>query len=75
MAYHISNLGSFAGNRANPDDPAYYADLDGFVPQQGDRAEDFLGVFTNLEWWTEWVADAVNATAQAERRAREWSES
>lgn len=78
MAYHISNLGSFAGSAGNPEDPAHYADLDGFVPQDGDGRDEFVydgdaasnGHVQGIEW-DEWVQQAVEATARAERRAQE----
>lgn len=79
-AYHITNLGDLAGDRTNPDDPAYYADKDGFVPQPGDRHEDFThpaGGAYDPEYvdsrdggsnWDDWVSDAQRATDRAERR-------
>lgn len=81
MAYHISNLGSFAGTATDPDAPAYYTDMNGFVPQHGDSVEDFTSrsgepydpdyVHGNLSW-DEWVADADAATRKAEAAAARW---
>ena len=72
--YHISNLGSFAGNRCNPDDPAYYEDAAGFVPQEGDPVGDLTGAVDAVDDWADWVRRAVSATARAERRAAAWRE-
>lgn len=77
MSYHVSNLGSFAGSAANPHDPAYFADRDGFVPQAGDPYEMFsrdLPFSMDELHWRDWVASAAEATAHAERRAQEWRE-
>lgn len=79
MSYHISNLGSYAGSPTDPSAPAYYADMDGFVPQRRDRCADFTHpcgrpydpdhIGPDDCTWAQWVAAAEIATARAERAA------
>ena len=77
MAYHISNFGSFAGSASDSLKPAYYADIDGFVPQPGDNRRDFNYEDDSDEYvgdtlWDEWVELARQATVDAENDARGW---
>lgn len=82
MAYHINNLGAFAGTPTDPDAPSYYADKDGFVPEPGDKAVDFTSrsggpydpdcVGVDGLSWDAWVAAAAAATATAESAAEQW---
>lgn len=82
MAYHINSLGSFAGSAIDPNAPAFYADLHGFVPQHGDRVEDFTSrsgepydpehVGSDDLSWDEWVAAAEAATTKAGVAAAKW---
>jgi hypothetical protein len=74
----MSNLGSF-GHYVKR-----YADLTGFVPQLGDKREDFnytpdaIRLWEDDELvpvsWDEWVEAAVQATGDAENDAQVWRE-
>lgn len=70
MSYHVTNLGSFATTVAR------FADLDGYVPEDGDAAADFRypcpNDFDDAETWSDWVAEAVEATERAEAELAEW---
>ena len=72
MPYHISDLGTFR-HHAQP-----IADLTGFVPQAGDRREDFgyNGTYdphyVGDVPWDEFVQSAVEATRDAENDAQAW---
>lgn len=67
--FHRSNLGSFGS--------CLPCDAEGYVPEQGDRFEQFA--FDALwapdeEEWAQFVADAVEATQRAEAALGEWQE-
>jgi len=70
MSYHITNLGSFS-NRVRR-----YADLDGYVPEDGDPRQYFTydtsGDDFDEDTWAEWVASAIAATEEAERGLACW---
>lgn len=67
MSYHLNNLGTYA-DHVRP-----FADIDGYVPQDGDAPEDF-------RWdggepphdWEEHVAGAVKATRIANASISRW---
>lgn len=63
--FHKSNLGMFAGLVDS------FADLQGYVPQEGDGPEKFDYEETPLDW-EEFVAQAEEATEEAEEEIREW---
>ena len=70
--YHVTNLGDEA-NRVRQ-----YADLEGYIPQSGDRSEQFT--WDGLaEWtaddWADHVANAETATIEAEAAIGEWQQS
>jgi len=82
MAFHISNFGSFAS------DLKHYADINGYVPEEGDSPEDlnwghdeFERDFDDYgdgydgyaaEKWSEHVSGAVAATEKASVALAEW---
>ena len=70
--YHINNLGSFAGHVSR------FADIDGFVPQEGDEHEDMRWDSAGPGWdddqWADHVDEAVEATEEAEIAIGEWRE-
>jgi len=84
MAIHISNFGSFS-DRVKP-----YADQGGFVPEKGDKPEDFNFGHDNFvtdidengdgyegyaaETWEDFLKDAVEATERASESAAAWRE-
>jgi hypothetical protein len=72
MAFHMSTLGSFGNSLYQ------WADLEGYVPQAGDKPEDLTypdedGEFGDEEW-TLWVSQAVAATERAEASLKRWRE-
>lgn len=69
MSFHYTNFGSFGENLK------HFADLRGFVPEEGDSHED-MEWDAMTEWdddsWDEHVADAVAATEAAQKAVNEW---
>lgn len=68
MPFHMNNLGSFGANLYQ------WADLDGYVPQEGDTPDQFSyedGDFDPDEWRI-WVEQAVTATKRAEEALERW---
>jgi hypothetical protein len=67
--YNINNLGDFARIVKR------YADRNDYVPESGDRPELFTWL-QPCEWteesWEQWVADATEATREAEQAIAEW---
>ncbi len=66
---HKSNLGGYG------DDAEQYADIDGYIPQAGDKHEnmnwDAMTVWDD-DSWAEHVSAAVAATAAAEEAIADW---
>lgn len=69
MSFHYSNFGSFGGKLKR------FADLNGYVPQEGDSHENMTWD-AMTEWdddsWDSHVAEAVAATAAAEKELDAW---
>lgn len=76
MAFHYSRFGAFGLALQN------YADLNGFVPEADDKAEDFAWPHDEFdgngyagcadEQWADHVADAVAATELAQINLSLW---
>lgn len=81
--YHWSNLGDFGKG------PRVYADLDGYVPQEGDKPENFRWPHNEFtcdfdggegyegyaqEQWENHLANAIAATEKAKCALREWQQ-
>jgi hypothetical protein len=70
MSYHYTSFGWFGRNRLR-----HVADLDGFVPQCGDRKEDFrfdrCVEFSALEWEA-YCKRADEVTRECEADVRAW---
>lgn len=73
--FHFSNYGQFGMPLQR------YADLNGYVPEQGDKLQDFVfptGWFDsededfNQEDWEGFIEAAVEATTVAERKLQDW---
>ena len=71
MAYHHTMLGCFGSDK--------WADLNGFVPEEGESWKDFcFGAENNECWetnpdaWAEWVAEAEAETALSLKQLRDW---
>ena len=71
MAFHFSKLGRFSHNVKR------FADMNGLVPEAGDKREDFdyvtgyRGDFTDKSW-EEFVNEAVATTKHAIEARTEW---
>jgi hypothetical protein len=79
MAFHYSNFGMFSNQLKA------YADLDGYVPEYGDKLTDFHyphGHFDDPEAtaeeiedeWREFIERAAEATKAAEKEAKNWQD-
>jgi hypothetical protein len=71
MSFHITKLGSF-GRRLSR-----FADLDGYVPEEGDTPEDMHwegGIEWDEESWDDYVTEAVAATEEAKKALRDWQD-
>lgn len=75
--FHYSNFGQFG------EDLRRFADINGYVPQQGDAVDDLTypkGWFDDAdatpeeieEEWQDFVQEAVAATKEAERAVEAW---
>lgn len=67
MAFHKTNYGQFGVSLPS--------DLDGYVPEPGDRFEDFhWDGFTawNEDTWEDFITEAKAAVAEANMGLREW---
>jgi hypothetical protein len=75
MAFHYSRFGIFGLALRN------YADLHGYVPQAGDKPEDFVWSHDDFdiddgpEAWLDHVDDAVAATERAQVNLTLWQNS
>jgi hypothetical protein len=74
MAYHLTHLGRYGETVRE------YADLDGYVPQEGDTAADMhyptplCHDLEDPEQWEVFLAAAIAATAEAEQAIAAWQQ-
>lgn len=72
MAFHYKHFGSFGNNIKK------YADRQGFVPEAGDKLEDFNFIkpmkFSNNEQWEQFIEEAATVSSSSLGELNDWQD-